>query len=477
VKKVYESPLNTRYASAEMLAQFSPDKRFITWRLLWITLAQCQMELGLDITESQIAQLKEHVDDINYDEIEKIERTVKHDVISHIRAYAKQCPQAGGIIHLGATSCYVTDNADILIMKEALELIKHKIIAVIKNLKDFAIKYKDLPTLGLTHCQPAQLVTVGKRACLWIQDLLIDLEDLEYVQLTTKLLGSKGTTGTQASFLSLFNGDHDKVKQLESLIAHKLGQKQTISISGQTYTRKLDSRIMNVLASVAQSASKFSSDIRLLQSMGELEEPFECEQVGSSAMAYKRNPIRTERIASLARFAMINSLNPAITAASQWFERTLDDSANRRISIPEMFLTIDSILNIYLNVSSGLVIYPRIIEKHVKEQMPFMATENILMEAVKNGGDRQELHERIRAYSMQVSKDIKNEVKQNDLLDKIGNDEDFHIDDVRLQSLTDPSKYIGRSAQQVQEFIVSDVQPVLDKYSNLQYSIESSLRI
>ncbi len=407
MKNTYESPLNSRYASKEMQELFSPDMKFRTWRRLWIALAEAEKELGLNITDEQIEELKKYKDDINYDVAEIKEKEFRHDVMAHIHAYGEQCPNARPIIHLGATSCYVGDNTDIIIMTEALKLIKQKLICVISKLSDFAMKYKDLPTLGYTHYQPAQLVTVGKRATLWIQDLLMDVEDLDYILSNMKLLGSKGTTGTQASFLSLFENDHEKVRKLDMLIAKKMGFDNVFPVSGQTYTRKLDSRILNLLSTIAQSAYKFSNDLRLLQSMKEIEEPFEKHQIGSSAMAYKRNPMRSERIGALARYVIVDALNPAITASTQWFERTLDDSANKRISVPEAFLAVDAILSIYINIADGMVVYPRVIEKHVLEELPFMATENIMMEAVKRGGDRQELHERIRFIQWKLQDRLK----------------------------------------------------------------------
>jgi len=453
LKNTYENPLNTRYASKEMQELFSPDMKFKTWRRFWIALAEAQKELGLDITDEQIEELKKYKDDINYQVAEQKEKEFRHDVMAHIHAYGEQCPNAKRIIHLGATSCYVGDNTDIVIMTEGLKLIRKKLVTTIEKLAEFALKYKDMPTLGFTHFQPAQLVTVGKRACLWIQDLLIDLEDLDYVLSNMKLLGSKGTTGTQASFLKLFEGDHEKVKKLDMLIPEKMGFKSVFAVSGQTYTRKLDSRVLNVLSGIAQSAYKFSNDLRLLQSLKEIEEPFEKKQIGSSAMAYKRNPVRSERISALARYVVVNALNPAITASTQWFERSLDDSANRRISIPEGFLAVDAILNLYINIASGLVVYPKVIEKHVQAELPFMATENILMEAVKAGGDRQELHEKIRVYSMEAAREVKEKGNENDLIERIAKDEAFGLDITKLNQVLDPKNYIGRSKEQVEEFI------------------------
>jgi len=462
LRNTYESPFNSRYASKEMQEIFSADKKFRTWRRLWIALAEAEKELGLDITDEQIEELKKFKDDINYEVAEKKEREVRHDVMAHVHAYGEQCPKAKPIIHLGATSCYVGDNTDIIIMTEALKLIKKKLLTVISKLSEFALKYKDVPTLGFTHLQPAQPVTIGKRACIWIQDLLIDFDDLEHLLSTIKLLGSKGTTGTQASFMELFGGDSEKVKKLDMLIAEKLGFKSVYPISGQTYTRKLDSRVYNVLSGIAQSAYKFSNDIRLLQNMKEIEEPFEEKQIGSSAMAYKRNPMRSERISSLARYVIVNALNPAITASTQWLERTLDDSANKRISIPEGFLAVDSILNIYINVADGLVVYPKVIEKHLMEELPFIATENILMEAVKRGGDRQELHERIRVHSMEAGKQVKVEGKKNDLLERIAGDEMFGLTLDEIKNLLSPEKYVGRAPEQVEEFINDFVKPVIE---------------
>lgn len=472
MKNMYESPFSLRYSSKEMQYLFSSDMKFKTWRKLWIALAEAEKELGLDITAEQIEELKKYENDINYDVAEAKEKETRHDVMAHIYAYGEQCPKARRIIHLGATSCYVGDNTDIIIMNSALEIIKKKLVHAIGKLAVFALKYKDLPTLGYTHLQPAQLVTVGKRACLWIQDLLIDLEDLEYMHSSIKLLGSKGTTGTQASFLNLFEGDHEKVKGLESLIVKKVGFKNVYPVSGQTYTRKQDTRVLNVLSGIAQSAYKFSNDLRLLQSMKEIEEPFEKKQVGSSAMAYKRNPIRSERMSALSRYIIVNSLNPAITASTQWLERTLDDSANRRISIPEAFLATDAILNIYINIADGLVVYHKIIEKHVMEELPFMATENIMMEAVKRGGDRQELHERIRVHAMAAAEIVKTEGMANDLVERISRDSIFGLsyDDIKL--VLEPKNYIGRAPEQVEEFIEQYVKPVIDKNRAGELKIE-----
>lgn len=458
-RNVYESPFNERYASKEMKEIFSPDMKFRTWRRLWIALAEAEKELGLNITDEQLAELRKNQNDINYDVAERVEKEVRHDVMAHVHAYGELCPSAKGIIHWGATSCYVGDNTDVIVMTDALKLIKQKVLIVIKKLSEFALKHKDLPTMGFTHYQPAQLVTVGKRACLWLQDLLLDIEELDFVISTMRLLGNKGTTGTQASFLNLFDGDHEKVKLLEKKIAEKLGFDDVFPVTGQTYSRKQDSRVLNVLSSIAQSAYKFSNDIRLLQSMKEIEEPFEKKQIGSSAMAYKRNPMRSERISSIARYVIVNALNPAITASTQWFERTLDDSANRRISIPEGFLAIDSILNIYINVTDGLVVYPKIINKRIMEELPFMATENIMMEAVKRGRDRQELHERIRVHSMEAARQVKVEGNANDLIDRIVNDKTFGLTYEEINQVLKPSNYIGRCPEQVEEFLSEYVEP------------------
>ncbi len=463
MKNVYESPLNSRYASKEMKEIFSPDMKFRTWRKLWITLAECEKELGLDITEEQIEELKAHKDDINYDVAAEREKLVRHDVMAHVYAYGTQCPKAKGIIHLGATSCYVGDNTDVIIMVEAMKLIRKKVLSVISKLSDFAMKYKDMPTLGFTHFQAAQTTTVGKRACLWIQDLMMDLDQIDFVLENAKLLGSKGTTGTQASFMELFEGDTDKVKRLDNMIAEKLGYSGVFAVSGQTYTRKLDSIFLNVLSGIAQSCTKFSNDMRLLQHLKEMEEPFEKNQIGSSAMAYKRNPMRSERMASLARYIMVDALNPAITAATQWFERTLDDSANKRIAIPEAFLACDAILNIYINVSGGLVVYPKVIERRLMEELPFMATENIMMDAVKRGGDRQELHERIRELSMEAGAVVKQEGGKNDLIDRIAREEMFGMSKEELQKILKPENFVGRAPQQTEEYIMGQVKPVLDK--------------
>ncbi len=463
----YVSPLSERYASKEMQYIFSPDMKFRTWRRLWIALAETEKELGLNITQEQIDELKAHAEDINYDVAKERERQVRHDVMSHVYAYGVQCPKAKGIIHLGATSCYVGDNTDIIVMTEALKLVKKKLVNVIAELSAFADKYKDQPTLAFTHFQPAQPTTVGKRATLWTQEFLLDLEDLEYVLGTMKLLGSKGTTGTQASFLELFDGDQETIDKIDPMIAEKMGFKECYPVSGQTYSRKVDTRVANILAGIAASAHKMSNDIRLLQHLKEVEEPFEKSQIGSSAMAYKRNPMRSERIASLSRYVMVDALNPAITSATQWFERTLDDSANKRLSIPEGFLAIDGILDLCLNVVDGLVVYPKVIEKNMMAELPFMATENIMMDAVKAGGDRQELHERIRELSMEAGKTVKVEGKDNNLLELIAADPAFNLSLEDLQRSMDPKKYIGRAKEQTERFVNTVVQPILDSHKEL----------
>ena len=463
----YTSPLSERYASKEMQYIFSQDMKFRTWRRLWIALAETEKELGLNITQEQIDELKAHADDINYDVAKAREKEVRHDVMSHVYAYGVQCPKAKGIIHLGATSCYVGDNTDIIVMTEALKLVQKKLVNVIAELSKFADKYKDQPTLAFTHFQPAQPTTVGKRATLWTQEFMMDLEDLEYVLGTIKLLGSKGTTGTQASFLELFEGDQETIDKIDPMIAAKMGFKECYPVSGQTYSRKVDTRVVNVLAGIAASAHKMSNDIRLLQHLKEVEEPFEKSQIGSSAMAYKRNPMRSERIASLSRYVMVDALNPAITSATQWFERTLDDSANKRLSIPEGFLAIDGILDLCLNVVDGLVVYPKVIEKHMMAELPFMATENIMMDAVKAGGDRQELHERIRELSMEAGKTVKVEGKDNNLLELIAADPAFNLSLEDLQRSMDPKKYIGRAKEQTERFVNTVVQPILDSHKEL----------
>ncbi|MBO5238744.1 MAG: adenylosuccinate lyase [Lachnospiraceae bacterium] len=465
---IYQSPLSARYASKEMQYIFSPDMKFKTWRKLWIALAETELELGLSengkpvITQEQIDELKAHADDINYEVAQEREKLVRHDVMSHVYAYGQQCPNAAGIIHLGATSCYVGDNTDVIVMTEAMKLVRKKLINVINELAKFADTYKDLPTLAFTHFQPAQPTTVGKRATLWMQELLLDLNDLEYMISQQKLLGSKGTTGTQASFLELFNGDHEKVRQIDKKIAEKMGFAECYPVSGQTYSRKVDSRILNVLSGIAQSAHKFSNDIRLLQHLKEIEEPFEKNQIGSSAMAYKRNPMRSERIASLANYVIADAVNPAITAATQWFERTLDDSANKRISIPEAFLAIDGILDLYLNVVDGLVVYDKVIYQRFMKEIPFMATENIMMDAVKRGGNRQDLHEKIREHSMAAGAVVKKEGKENDLVDRIAADPAFGMTKEEIEALLEPKNFVGRAPEQTAEFLAEVVQPILD---------------
>ena len=463
----YVSHLSERYASKEMQYIFSPDMKFRTWRKLWIALAETEKELGLNITQEQIDELKAHADDINYEVAKERERQVRHDVMSHVYAYGVQCPKAKGIIHLGATSCYVGDNTDIIVMTEALKLVRKKLVNVIAELASFADKYKTQPTLAFTHFQPAQPTTVGKRATLWTQEFLLDLEDLEYVLSTMKLLGSKGTTGTQASFLELFEGDQETIDKIDPMIAQKMGFKECYPVSGQTYSRKVDTRVLNVLAGIAASAHKMSNDIRLLQHLKEVEEPFEKSQIGSSAMAYKRNPMRSERIASLSRYVMVDALNPAITSATQWFERTLDDSANKRLSIPEGFLAIDGILDLCLNVVDGLVVYPKVIEKRLRSELPFMATENIMMDAVKAGGDRQELHERIRELSMEAGKTVKVEGKDNNLLELIAADPAFNLTLEELEKTMDPAKYTGRASVQVDAFLKNVINPMLEENKDL----------
>ena len=461
MKNSYESPLCSRYASKEMQFIFSPDMKFTTWRKLWIALAEAEQELGLNITDEQINELKAHVNDVDYEKAAAYEKECRHDVMSHVKAYGDQCPKAKGIIHLGATSCYVGDNTDIIIMKKGLELIRSKVILAIKLLSDFAVKYKATPTLAFTHFQPAQPTTVGKRATLWIQDLTFDLDEIDFVLSRLKLLGSKGTTGTQASFKELFDGDIEKINAVDKKIAEKMGFESTYAVSGQTYSRKIDTRVLNCLSAVAQSAHKFSNDIRLLQHLKEVEEPFEKGQIGSSAMAYKRNPMRSERIASLSRYVMCDTLNPAITAATQWFERTLDDSANKRISVAEGFLAVDAILNLVINVSDGLVVYEKVINQRLMSELPFMATENILMDAVKLGGDRQELHEAIRVHSMAAAKTVKEDGKPNDLLERIAADKRFGMTLEQLQSVMNPKNFIGMADKQVDSFIENVVNPIL----------------
>lgn len=463
----YQSPLSERYASKEMQYIFSPDMKFRTWRKLWIALAETEKELGLPITEEQIEELKAHAEDINYDVAKAREKEVRHDVMSHVYAYGVQCPKAKGIIHLGATSCYVGDNTDIIVMTEALKLVKKKLVNVLSELSSFADKYKDLPTLAFTHFQPAQPTTVGKRATLWMQEFFLDLEDLDYVLSTMKLLGSKGTTGTQASFLELFDGNMDKVNALDPMIAEKMGFSSCYPVSGQTYSRKVDTRVLNVLAGIAASATKMSNDIRLLQHLKEVEEPFEKSQIGSSAMAYKRNPMRSERIASLSRYVIADALNPAITSATQWFERTLDDSANKRLSVPEGFLAVDGILDLCLNVVDGLVVYPKVIEKRLMSELPFMATENIMMDAVKKGGDRQELHERIRELSMEAGKRVKEEGLDNNLMDLIAQEPMFMTTPEELAKTMDPSRYVGCAPAQVENFLKDVIAPVMEENKEL----------
>lgn len=463
----YQSPLSERYASREMQYIFSPDKKFKTWRQLWIALAETEKALGLPITQEQIDELKANAEDINYEVAKEREKLVRHDVMSHVYAYGQQCPTAKGIIHLGATSCYVGDNTDIIIMTEALKLVRRKLINVMAELAKFAESYKNQPTLAFTHFQPAQPTTVGKRATLWLNELCLDLEDLDHVLSTMKLLGSKGTTGTQASFLELFEGDHDKCRKADQMIAEKMGFSSCYPVSGQTYSRKVDTRVINVLAGIAQSAHKFSNDIRLLQHLKEVEEPFEKNQIGSSAMAYKRNPMRSERIASLANYVMSDVMNPMLVASTQWFERTLDDSANKRLSVPEGFLAIDGILDLYLNVVDGLVVYPKVIEKHFMAELPFMATENIMMDAVKAGGDRQELHERIRTLSMEAGKNVKEKGLDNNLLELIAADPAFGLSLEELQNTMEPSRYVGRAPQQVDEFLAEVVNPILEANKDL----------
>ena len=464
----YESPFASRYASPEMQYLFSPDNKFRTWRKLWIALAETEQELGLPITDEQIAELKAHADDINYDVANAREKEVRHDVMAHVYAYGQQCPKAKGIIHLGATSCYVGDNTDLIILYDALRLVLKKLVTAVELLGKFAGEYKSLPTLAFTHFQPAQPTTVGKRATLWAQEFLMDIEEVEYRLATARLLGCKGTTGTQASFLELFEGDHEKCRELDRRIARKMGYGHCFAVSGQTYPRKLDSMILSTLSGIAQSAAKFSNDIRLLQHLKEIEEPFEKSQIGSSAMAYKRNPMRSERIASLARYVVADSLNPAMTASTQWFERTLDDSANKRIAVSEAFLAVDAILNLYENVASNLVVHEKVIEKHIMEELPFMATENILMDAVKRGGDRQALHERIRTHSLAAGSRVKDEGKDNDLLERIAADPAFGMTREELTAHLEPSRYIGRCPQQVEEFLEEQVAPVLERHADMR---------
>ncbi|SCJ13003.1 Adenylosuccinate lyase [uncultured Flavonifractor sp.] len=476
-KAVYESPLSSRYASDEMQYIFSPDKKFSTWRRLWVALARAEMELGLPVTQEQIDEMEAHLTDIDYDSAAQWERKLRHDVMAHIHAWGEQCPKAMPIIHLGATSCYVGDNTDVILMREALELVRDKLVRVLHALSVFANQYKALPTLGFTHFQPAQLVTVGKRATLWMNELLMDLEEVEHRIDSLKLLGSKGTTGTQASFLELFEGDHEKVKELERKIAREMGFDAVTPVSGQTYSRKMDYAVVSTLSGIAQSASKFATDMRLLCHLKEVEEPFEKNQIGSSAMPYKRNPMRCERICSLARYVMVDALNPSVTAATQWFERTLDDSANKRLSVPEAFLAVDAILNIYANVASGLVVHEKVIERHVMEELPFMASENIMMDAVKRGGNRQDLHERIRVLSQDAGRNVKDRGLPNNLIDLIAEDPMFGMSREDLTVHLEPARYIGRCPEQVDEFLTEYVQPVLERYASALEGKDTELKV
>ena len=478
MKNSYVSPLSTRYASSEMKYLFSPDKKFTTWRKLWIALAEVEKELGLDITQEQIDELKAHAEDINYEVAKEREKLVRHDVMSHVYAYGQQCPKAKGIIHLGATSCYVGDNTDIIIMTEALKLVRTKLLNVMNELSKFALKYKDMPTLGFTHFQAAQLTTVGKRATLWAQDLIIDLEDLNYRLENMKLRGVKGTTGTQASFMSLFENDSHKIKQLDKIVCEKMGYKESYKVSGQTYTRKLDSQVLNVLAGIAQSMHKMTNDIRLLQHLKELEEPFEKKQIGSSAMAYKRNPMRSERISSLSKFIIAESISPAMVEATQWLERSLDDSANKRLSIPQAFMAADAILEIGINVTDGLVVYESMINKHINEELPFMATENILMEAVKRGGDRQELHEEIRELSMKAAYRVKHEGLNNNLIDLILESDKFNmLKREEISDILDPMKFVGRAPEQVVEFVEEYLDPAIEPFKEYLGNVDVDLKV
>ena len=473
----YESPLSSRYASDEMQYIFSPDKKFSTWRRLWVALARAEMELGLPVTQEQVAELEAHLTDIDYEKAAQWEKKLRHDVMAHVHTYGELCPKAKPIIHLGATSCYVGDNTDVILMREGLELVRDKVVRVLAHLADFADKYKALPTLGFTHFQAAQLVTVGKRATLWMNELLMDMEEIEHRISTLALLGSKGTTGTQASFLELFEGDHEKVRLLEEKIAKEMGFTAVVPVSGQTYSRKLDYNVVSTLAGVAQSASKFATDLRLLCHLKEVEEPFEKNQIGSSAMPYKRNPMRCERICSLARYVIVDVGNPAVTTATQWFERTLDDSANKRLSVPEAFLAVDAILNIWANVASGLVVHPKVIEKHVLEELPFMASENILMDAVKRGGDRQVLHERIRVLSQEAGHNVKELGLSNNLIDLMAADPVFGMTQEELSAHLDPAAYIGRCGEQVEEFLAGEVAPVLEKYAGAWHGSDTELKV
>lgn len=476
VRNVYNTPLTSRYASIEMSYLFSEEMKFKTWRKLWVALAESEKELGLNISQEQINELKSNIENINYEVAIEKEKEIRHDVMSHVYAYGLQCPNAKGIIHLGATSCFVGDNTDLIVMKESLLLLRNKLVNVIKNLTKFALKYKDLPTLGFTHLQPAQLTTVGKRAALWMQDLILDLENINFVIDTLKLRGVKGTTGTQASFMKLFDNDEELVKKLDELVAKKMGFESTYAVTGQTYSRKVDSIVLNTLSEIAQSAYKFSNDLRILQNMKEMEEPFEKNQVGSSAMAYKRNPMRSERMSALSRFVIVNSLNPAITAGTQWFERTLDDSANKRLSVSEAFLALDGVLNLYMNVTSNMVVYEKVIASHVESELPFMATENILMEAVKRGGDRQELHEKIRTLSMEAAKRVKEEGLNNDLIERIVKDESFLMSAEEIFAIIDSKKFIGRAPGQVEDFVNNCVAPTLEAYKN-ELNIEVEINV
>ena len=473
----YESPLSSRYASDEMQFIFSPDKKFSTWRRLWVALARAEMELGLPVTQEQIDEMEAHLTDIDYDKAAAYEKKLRHDVMAHVHTFGEVCPKAMPIIHLGATSCYVGDNTDVILMREALLLIREKLVRVLKHLADFAGRYQALPTLGFTHFQPAQLVTVGKRATLWMNELLMDLDEVSYRIDSLKLLGSKGTTGTQASFLELFEGDHEKCKELDRKIAAEMGFAATASVSGQTYSRKVDAAVLATLSGIAQSASKFATDLRLLCHLKEVEEPFEASQIGSSAMPYKRNPMRCERICALGRYVMCDAMNPAVTAASQWFERTLDDSANKRISVPEAFLAVDAILNIYANVASGLVVHEQVIRRHVLEELPFMASENIMMDAVKRGGNRQELHERIRVLYQQAGANVKDRGEANNLIDLIAADPLFGMSREELTAHLEPERYIGRCPQQVEDFLREDVQPVLERYADALNGKETELKV
>ena len=477
MKNTYESPLCSRYASDAMQFIFSPDKKFQTWHRLWIVLARAEMQLGLPVTQEQIDEMELHKDEIDYEYAAEMEKKLRHDVMAHVHAYGRQCPKAMPIIHLGATSCYVGDNTDIILMREGLELIRAELVNVISRLAAFADKYKDLPTLGFTHFQPAQLTTVGKRATLWINDLLLDLDEVNYRISTLKLLGSKGTTGTQASFLELFDGDHEKCRELERLIAEEMGFDGCFSVSGQTYSRKIDAGVLSTLSGIAQSAGKFATDMRLLSHLKELEEPFEEKQIGSSAMPYKRNPMRSERICSLARYVMADAQNPAMTAYNQWFERTLDDSANKRISIPEAFLATDALLNIYLNIASGIRVYEKVIEKHIENELPFMATENIMMDAVKKGGDRQQLHERIRIHSVAAGAVVKEQGLENDLISRIASDPLFGLTEEEIRRSMDARAYVGRAPQQVTEFLEQDVKPVLQRFASLLSDKGAELKV